>query len=436
MDKDNTLTEKERKSMIGIYRMLNTISKSEGRAVGFLIKNDMKLSLSNLMEAAKYLRKTGGKRTDINVNIDDNFGTLENLKYDSESIRNQIQEAFEKAGFEVNKRSIKLIETIEEFQLQITKDNIINIQYAENNIKELIRKSSHNNLKKLLEKEGIMDKPIEEILDMIDGDEIQELDTHRIREQLNQLKNTSSESIRFLQKLQLPVNLKNLSTISGLLQDNNELSNKLKHLMGELRDVDIDNQMTNTFDGILERLANGDEISNIYSEIQQKLKEIKEESLELSPNNRLDITGDLTQINRILDMNREMEDKEDYVQIPILLGGKITQLNMYYIDKGNIEENSMKVLLSLKTRNLGTVNSLIEMNNDGIDINISSTKVDETKYLMEYSQELKTMIEGMGYNVSSIKYDNVQMDTPLDIKQQINNNIADDNKKGSFEILI
>lgn len=437
MDKDNTLSEKERKSMIGIYRMLHTISKSEGRAVGFLVKKDMKLSLNNLMEAAKYLRKTGGKRTDINVNIDDNFGTLENLKYDSESIRNQIQEAFEKAGFEVNKSNIKLMESIEEFQLQITKDNIIDMQYLENNIKELIRKSSPDNLKKLLEKDGIMDKPVEEILNMIDENEIQELDTHRIREQLNQVKNTSSESIKFLQKLQLPVNLKNLTTISNLMQDNNELSNKLKHLMGEFNDTDINNEITKTFGEILNRLAGGEEISNIYNEIQEELKEIKGKSFELNQNKRPNITNDLTEINRILDMNKEMEDKEDYVQIPILLNGEMTQLNMYYIDKDKtIDENSMKVLLSLKTKNLGIVNSLVKMNDKNIEINISSTKVNETKYLMEYSKELKSMIEDMGYNVSSIKYDNPQIETPLDVKQQVNNNSSNDNKMGNFEMLI
>ena len=437
MDKDNTLSEKERKSMIGIYRMLHTISKSEGRAVGFLVKKDMKLSLNNLMEAAKYLRKTGGKRTDINVNIDDNFGALENLKYDSESIRNQIQEAFEKAGFEVNKSNIKLMESIEEFQLQITKDNIIDMQYLENNIKELIRKSSPDNLKKLLEKDGIMDKPIEEILNMIDENEIQELDTHRIREQLNQVKNTSSESIKFLQKLQLPVNLKNLTTISNLMQDNNELSNKLKHLMGEFNDTDINNEITKTFGEILNRLAGGEEISNIYNEIQEELKEIKGKSFELNQNKRPNITNDLTEINRILDMNKEMEDKEDYVQIPILLNGEMTQLNMYYIDKDKtVDENSMKVLLSLKTKNLGIVNSLVKMNDKDIEINISSTKVNETKYLMEYSKELKSMIEDMGYNVSSIKYDNPQIETPLDVKQQVNNNTSNDNKMGNFEMLI
>ncbi|GMQ57141.1 hypothetical protein AN1V17_15360 [Vallitalea sediminicola] len=438
MDKDKSLTEKERKSMIGIYRMLNTISKSEGRAVGFLVKKDMNLSLNNLMEAAKYLRKTGGKRTDINVNIDDNFGALENLKYDSESIRQQIQQAFEKAGFEVDKSNIKLMESIEEFQLQITKDNIIDMQYLENNIKELIRKSSPNNLKKLLEEDGIMDKPIEEILNMIDEDsEIRELNTHKIREQLNQVKNTSSESIRFLQKLQLPVNLKNLNTISTLLQDNNELSNKLKNLMGEFNDTEINNKITETFSGILERLANGDEITNIYSEIQKELNEIKGEAFELNPTKRPILTNDLNDINRVLDMNKELEDKEDYVQIPILLNGEMTQLNMYYIDKDKtINENSMKVLLSLKTKNLGIVNSLVKMNDKEIEINISSTMANETKYLMDYSKELKVMIEDMGYNVSAIKYDIPQIETPLEIKQQVINSSSKDNTMGNFEMLI
>ncbi|GKX28731.1 hypothetical protein SH1V18_12110 [Vallitalea longa] len=438
MDKSNSLTEKERNSMIGIYRMLNTISKSEGRAVGFLMKKDMKLSLNNLMEAAKYLRKTGGKHTDINVNVDDDFGTLQQLQYDRESIRKQIEQAFEKAGFEVNKSNIGLIDSIEEFELKVSEDNIIDMKYMENNIKEFIRKASPNNLKELLEKDGIMDKDIDEILSFIDEErEIEALDTREIRHQLNLIKNISSKSIEFLQNLQLPINLKNLNTINSLLQDNNELSNKLKHFMNEINDSDIDNEMTDKFSNLLERLADGEEIESLYTEFQNELEEIKGNAFYLNSNKRIDITRDLTDITRILDMNKELEDKEGYMQIPVILNGEITQLNMYYIDKDKINDtDSTQVLLSLKTKNLGIVNSVIKISDKDVELNISSNKNSETEYLMNYHNELKDTLEDMGYNVTAIRYENTIVETPLDSKQNVFKSNTVETEKGNFEILI
>lgn len=438
MDKSNSLTEKERISMIGIYRMLNTISKSEGRAVGFLMKKDMKLSLNNLMEAAKYLRKTGGKHTDINVNVDDGFGTLQQLQYDRESIREQIHQAFEKAGFEVNKSNINLIDSIEEFQLRVTEDNVIDMKYMENNIKEFIIKASPNNLEKLFQKDGIMDKDIEEALSYIEEDNpLEGIDTKEIRRYLNQMRNVSSKSIEFLQELQLPVNLKNLNTINTLLQDNNELSNKLKHFVNEINESDLDNDIMDKFDNVLERLADGEEIESIYTQLLNELKDIKGNAFHLNPNKRLDITRDLTDITRILDMNKELEDKEGYIQIPVLLNGEITQLNMYYIDKDKIhDEDSTQVLLSLRTKNLGIVNSIIKISNNDVELNISSTKNNETEYLMNHNKEFKNILEDMGYNVTSIKYENTEIETPLDSKQSVLMSNVSDMEQGNFEIRI
>ena len=437
MDKDNALTEEERNSMIGIYRMLNTISKSEGRAVGFLMKKDMKLSLNNLLEASKYLRKTGGKHTDINVNIDDNFGALEHLKYDGESIKKQIQQAFEKAGFEVNK-NINLIESIEEFELEITKDNIIDMKYMENNIKEFIRKSSPNNIKHLLEKEGIMNKDIDDILYFMEDENIvEDIDTTEIRDYLDRIRNISSKPIEFLQKLQLPINLKNLNTINNLLQDNNELSNRLKHFMNEIDDSNINNEIIGNISNLIDRAANGEEMGSIYRQLINEFEEIKGETYTLESNKRLDITKDLTDITRILDMNKELEDKEGYMQIPVMLNGEITQLNMFFIDKDKINnEQSAKVLVSLKTKNLGTVNSVLEINNKEVNINITSTKDEEIDFLKKYKTQLENILQGMGYDVNHITFDNVEVKTPL----ESNLNISFDNKssidQGNFEMRI
>ncbi|WP_341875922.1 DUF6240 domain-containing protein [Defluviitalea saccharophila] len=103
MDEDKALTQEEREGMIGIYRMLHTIEKSNGKVIGWLMKNNMSLTLNNLMEGAKYLARTGGRRQDMDVSIDDKFGVIEELNFPEKSIKAQLEKAF--GGKEISNKN-------------------------------------------------------------------------------------------------------------------------------------------------------------------------------------------------------------------------------------------------------------------------------------------------------------------------------------------
>lgn len=439
MDRDNSLSEKERQGMIGIYRMLNTITKSEGKAVGFLMKKNMKLSLNNLMEASKYLRRTNGKKADINLNIDDSFGATEELRYNSEPIRKQIEIAFKKAGLHPTNNNDSLIEIIEEFELKVDKDNLIDMQYLENNIKELIRDASPNRLKQLVNKKELFNKPIEEVLEEFDKiQDNEEIDIKQLSDRLNQIKSISSDAIKLLQEQKLPINMKNLVTINNLLQDNNELSHKLKDIVTQLNELNIESDISSTIANTIESLASGNDIKNIYDKLQRQLKEIKGKAISLDRKNKVKINNNVTDIHRLLDMNKELKTKQNYIQIPIMLGDEMSQLNMYYInDEKSIDDESLKVLLSLETKNLGVVTGFIKINDDDIDIKLSSSIEKETSYIKQFNTQIRTIIEDMGYNVNTIEYEEQSIKMPLtNSKKEINNKVMKNSDDGSFEILI
>lgn len=83
------ITEEERKSYIGIYRLLNNIEKTDGAALGAVLNSGRELTLSNLLTAVRTFKNKG-----INQKIDDSFGGLESLSFSSESISGQIETAF------------------------------------------------------------------------------------------------------------------------------------------------------------------------------------------------------------------------------------------------------------------------------------------------------------------------------------------------------
>lgn len=84
------ITEQERDSYIGIYRMLNQIDKTDGAVIGALVQQGAELSMKNLLTAVRTNRNSG-----INVSVDDNFGEIESLNTQGMSITQQIEAAYQ-----------------------------------------------------------------------------------------------------------------------------------------------------------------------------------------------------------------------------------------------------------------------------------------------------------------------------------------------------
>lgn len=89
LDHSGGISEEERKSMIGIYRLLDKVEKSDGAVVGQVVKEGRELSFSSLLSAVRTQRSGG-----IDERVDDEFGGLKEVITSGESIRDQISAAF------------------------------------------------------------------------------------------------------------------------------------------------------------------------------------------------------------------------------------------------------------------------------------------------------------------------------------------------------
>ena len=92
MDHNKAITQEERESMIGIYRLLHQIEKSDGAVVAQVMKEDRELSLSALLSAVRTRRDAG-----LDVAVDDDFGGLEEMVSSGSSISDQIGAAYEQS---------------------------------------------------------------------------------------------------------------------------------------------------------------------------------------------------------------------------------------------------------------------------------------------------------------------------------------------------
>lgn len=91
LEKNGEISENERETYIGIYRLLRQIEKSDGAVVGALINSRAELHLNNLLSAVR-----SRKFRHLDVKVSDRLGAAVEKITRGESISGQIEKAFAK----------------------------------------------------------------------------------------------------------------------------------------------------------------------------------------------------------------------------------------------------------------------------------------------------------------------------------------------------
>lgn len=96
LDRKGEISEKERSSYIGIYRLLNRLEKTDAASVGAMVNQDRDITFRSLLSGMR------SSKVNMNVAIDENFGFLDKVVQKGVSITDQIEAAFTKEYGEVD----------------------------------------------------------------------------------------------------------------------------------------------------------------------------------------------------------------------------------------------------------------------------------------------------------------------------------------------
>ena len=88
LDQKKSLTKEERDAYIGVYRLLYQVEKSDGAAVGAVVKANQELTLGNLLTAVRSKKKEG-----MDISVDDGFGGVDIIN-NGTSISQQINKVY------------------------------------------------------------------------------------------------------------------------------------------------------------------------------------------------------------------------------------------------------------------------------------------------------------------------------------------------------
>jgi hypothetical protein len=376
LEKENGITPEERKAYIGVYRLLYNVEKSDGAALGAVIKADQEVTLSHLLTAVQTSKK--GK---IAATIDDDFGLVTEISRNKESISEQLG-GFPSASEEITKErtdkealveqqtgylnrilkqiteeiSPQKLTQIQQDALQAGNDlmtaqfgvqPLSEINTEEEKLWDTLKKMSPEKLLEHLQSAG---EPEDSIGEQYAG---------RLQ-QLRELYKNSEQSLRFLNDYQMTTSPQNIMIANHILSNGQSPIVKLLKRQNENNVENSENRLKE-LDEISDTLIDKSSVNEAYESLESQAKEALTQacSQETLDSNKL---AELRSIGQQMTFLRSLASREFY-QIPIETSKGITNMNLTILrgaqKSGNVsvevwseELGNIKVEFSLKDQTL------------------------------------------------------------------------------------
>ena len=410
LEKEKAISSQERKAYIGIYRLLYHVEKSDGAALGAVIKADQEVTLSHLLTAVQT-----GRRGRVSAAVSDEFGMLTGLNRDKESIAEQVK------GF-VNPMVEILEDKAREETLQEEQE-----KYLDRVVKQIVEEISPEKLKNLQATNGMMtasqsgilpesstltldhdlwetikNLPLEKLLEQLQNtsetdDTYSEKYVQKVQ-QIRELCKTSEQSLRFLNDYQVtgsPQNImianhilsNGISPIVKLLKRQNENSienseNKLKEL-NELSDTLIDKSSMNEAYKGLETQAK-----------EELTQACLQESIDSSK------LAELKNVGQQMTFLRNMASREFY-QIPIETEKGITNMNLTILRGSGI---TGRVSVTVWSKELGDIKAEFSLKEKSVKGFIACDNRNGLKRLQMESAEIETAAKESNFDLKQLDF--------------------------------
>jgi len=424
LDKEKGITVEERKAFVGIYRLLNNVEKTDGAALGAVIKADQEVTLKNLLTAVR-TQKNGSMNTIVN----DDFGSLQSLIFKRETITEQLSAVFKER--ETIAKSLQQEEPARVDQPVENNNETTQNTYEAKNIKEQVE-YFNTMLGKIMEEitpskltnvfapllssdKGVWEQvnqiPMEKLYSQLqevteDATIKSEEYTQKMQELRETVKN-SDQAIKFLNDFKVPSSATNMMIASHILSDGGSLFKKLNKLKSENEEKNTEKSLMKMAE-LSDTLIDKTSMKKAYEELGNEVEDVLNTAYE---NEQIDFKklAELKSISTQMIFAKTLANKEHY-QIPIETENGITNINLTVIHG---TANTGKVSVSIYSENLGNIKADMTVksntlkgficcdNRNGLET-IQNRALSFEKVLNEDGISVKQMDFSMGHNVNEI----------------------------------
>lgn len=361
MDRQNAITEDERKSFIGIYRLLDKIEKSHGKDIGAVVRNGQEVTLNNLFAADKS-RKVQG----MNVAVDDNFGERVSVETKGESILSQVETAYNQTLAGSLMRHIRP-ETLKSLE---------NMDYRNMTFEELnaIMKAGDNGVGQ------------SELAD-------------QISENLQQALAYEEDVAAMLEAHDMPSTVTNLIAAHRVMYGEDGIYGMIRNIKSNLSKEQRD-KITQQEAGILENLESRDDVVYGLENIRASLSEAVHAKEAEGTITAMDIQS-LKYLNAGMPIAMRAV-AEDVFQIPLVVEDEVSIMKVSILRDGS---NAGEVTATMDTAKYGKMEAFIRVTGDQLEGYIVTEEENGQRALESNELTLRSVFAKAGISLKDVRLD-------------------------------
>ncbi len=341
LEQRHDITQEERDSYIGIYRMLNQIDKTDGAVVGALVQQGAELSMKNLLTAVRTNRNSG-----INVSVDDNFGEAETVISQELSISQQIEAS-----------------------------------YQTDCAKEALKYATPEGMQQAQSKKAVEEMTPEELLwqlrEAAKDTESEEAYYQHEMEEFSQAKKAEAQILQILTSHDMPVTAYNILAANRMMNPRGGIFKSLFEPENQEKDIDLEQVKAD----ILEKFGEAVKTPEDMAKAQKVLAETAENVMKTMEDSEEVTSRDLRNIKIMrqqIALGTRMA-KEEHYAIPVLVADELTNVQLKIV-RGKEEKGRVDVLF--ETPKLGKVAARFQVQGDfvkGYAVSDSNRTIEELR---------------------------------------------------------
>lgn len=351
LEEKGKINATQKQSLIGLYRILTGVAKHKEEVAGYLVKNQLHLTIEKLDQALKYI----GKTQVIEKTIDATFGERESNNLEEDTSRNFIQK-----NQEYTEEVLEKLRKIEHVQLAL--------EFPSEKAYEQVKTMIYPFLKHIVQEEL---------------DNLKKLDTlpKSLIEKLETAKHVVPSVVEVMAKHNIPITLSNLHWIQKLYDNP-----KLFAQMLEKEEV-FKEELPKSLEAFEEKLQT----------IEKTFQEQKENAMQQG-----DFQGYKTykQLEEVVSVQKQLIEKEGLYQIPFTIDGKSKMVNLYIQEnnhKQKDETKGTKMIMSYDTPHLGQVKAYIYLKGETIQYHLTTETKGSREALEKNETRLRQCLDALGY---------------------------------------
>ncbi len=320
LEQNHSITEEERSSYIGIYRLLHQVEQTDGAAIGALLNQGSDITLKNLLTAVR----SANKQKKMDFYIDESFGEREKSDGYQNSITDQIM-----AGYQTN--------CIKDAKEALTPAKMAALMEKQPDWMEM---TPDQFARALEETEG----------------EDADIESAYIREQLDQIKRcvqSPGEVYRMLEQYDIPNSIQNILAMESMMHDRNQFYRRLFE-PEEMRENSAKEELAAIKQQLLESFGEAVSSPEEMAKAQDALAKVAENVMKTMIDGEEVTTIDIREARLMraqLTIQQKMAKDETY-SVPVLVGDEVTNVTLKIVH--GVEKRGM-VDIMLENRISGKI---------------------------------------------------------------------------------